>query len=86
LKVSDENAKQKELVKIVNFSENYISEILKINTLPDQIKKEALTSKEWSIHRLLQLAKIKKHETRMKKFDEAKASINNKTKKSCLGE
>ncbi|MDR0620365.1 MAG: ParB/RepB/Spo0J family partition protein [Deltaproteobacteria bacterium] len=81
LKVSDEKAKQKELMKIVNLSENYISEILKINTLPDLIKEEALKSKEWSIHKLLQLAKIKNGETRMKKFEETKASINNKGKK-----
>ncbi|MDR1164280.1 MAG: ParB/RepB/Spo0J family partition protein [Deltaproteobacteria bacterium] len=74
----NENVKQSELMKIVNLSENYISEILKISTLDDAIKEEALKSNKWSINRLLQLAKIKSQDLRMKKFNEFKAVIGRK--------
>jgi hypothetical protein len=46
LKGSDENAKQKYLVGIVNLSKNYISELLKIIKLDEQIRTEGLKSKE----------------------------------------
>ncbi|MDR0615025.1 MAG: ParB/RepB/Spo0J family partition protein [Lactobacillales bacterium] len=79
LKGSDENAKQKSLVGIVNLSENYISEMLKISKLDEQIKTEALQSKEWSVNKLLQLARIKNHEKRQAKFAEFKAIIDKKS-------
>jgi ParB family chromosome partitioning protein len=77
----DENVKQKEMIKIVNLSENYISEILKISTLDDTIKEEALKSKRWSTNKLLQLAKIKNTDLRVKKFDELKSIIDKKDSK-----
>jgi hypothetical protein len=76
LQGSDENAKQKALMNVVNLSENYISEILKISRLDGQIKEEALKSKKWSTNKLLQLAKIKNDENRLSRFEEYKAVIN----------
>jgi hypothetical protein len=73
------------LIKIVNLSENYISEILKISTLDDTIKEEALKSKRWSTNKLLQLAKIKNTDLRMKKFDELKSIIDKKESKHIKG-
>ncbi|MDR1051440.1 MAG: hypothetical protein LBP95_10255 [Deltaproteobacteria bacterium] len=78
LQGEDKNVKQKELIKIVNLSENYISEILKISTLDDTIKEEARKSKRWSTNKLLQLAKIKNTDLRVKKFDELKSIIAKK--------
>jgi ParB family chromosome partitioning protein len=66
LQGEDANVRQKELIKIVNLSENYISEILKISNLDDTIKEEALKSKRWSTNKLLQLAKIKNTDLKMK--------------------
>jgi hypothetical protein len=45
LQGEDENIKQKELIKIVNLSENYISEILKNSTIDDTIKEESQNPK-----------------------------------------
>ncbi|MDR1297936.1 MAG: hypothetical protein LBO05_11335 [Deltaproteobacteria bacterium] len=73
------------MIKIVNLSENYISEILKISTLDDTIKEEALKSKRWSTNKLLQLAKIKNTDLRMKKFDELKSIIDKKESKHIKG-
>ncbi|MDR1297431.1 MAG: ParB/RepB/Spo0J family partition protein [Deltaproteobacteria bacterium] len=85
LQGEDENVRQKELIKIVNLSENYISEILKISTLDDTIKEEALKSKRWSTNKLLQLAKIKNTDLRVKKFDELKSIINKKDSNQIKG-
>jgi ParB family chromosome partitioning protein len=82
LQGSDENAKQQELINIVNLSKSYISEILTISKLDDKIKEEALTSKKWSANKLLQLAKIKNTDKRLAKFEEFKAIINKPHKSS----
>jgi ParB/RepB/Spo0J family partition protein len=76
LQGADEKAKQKELTNVVNLSENYISELLKISRLDDHIKEEALKSKKWSANKLLQLAKIKNIDKRISKFEEFKGIIN----------
>jgi ParB family chromosome partitioning protein len=81
LQGEDENVRQKELIKIVSLSENYISEILKISTLDDTIKEEALKSKRWSTNKLLQLAKIKNTDLKMNKFNELKSIIDKKESK-----
>jgi ParB family chromosome partitioning protein len=78
---SNENIKQKELIQIVNLSESFISEILSISTLDNDIKNEALNSKEWSHRKLLQLYKIKNPESRKRKFQEFKAIIAKKNNK-----
>jgi ParB/RepB/Spo0J family partition protein len=71
-----DDATQNALSKIVNLSQNYISELITISKLDDLIKEEALTSKKWSANKLLQLAKIKNADKRMTKFEEFKAIIN----------
>ena len=78
---ADENAKQKSLAGIFNLSENSISELLEISRLDPQIQEEALKSSRWSASKLLQLAKIKDRDKRLKKFKEFSAVIN-KTAKS----
>ncbi|MDR2458088.1 MAG: hypothetical protein LBD41_06375 [Clostridiales Family XIII bacterium] len=57
-------------------SESYISELIKISKLDDEIIKEALTSTSWSRPKLLLLAGIKNQDLRLKKFEELKAKIN----------
>jgi ParB/RepB/Spo0J family partition protein len=82
LRGSNEKVKQNALIEIVNLSKNSISEFLKISTLDDEIKQEALKSKEWSARKLLQLAKIKNNSSRADKFREFKAIINKKSPKN----
>jgi ParB/RepB/Spo0J family partition protein len=79
----DINFQQKDLVKMVSLSESYVSELLKIGTLGDEILNEAVKSDSWTYSKLLKLAKIKKPDPRKQKFLEFKDTIdrnlNNKT-------
>jgi hypothetical protein len=68
LKSIEQNA----LVAKVNLSKSYVSELMKISNLEQDINDEALSSNYRTHSRLLQLAKIANHEARMKKFDEFK--------------
>jgi ParB family chromosome partitioning protein len=73
---SDKNdAQQKDLLPLVNLSESYISELMKISKLDDEIKTEALRSRSWTRAKLMQLADIKKPEGRLKKFKEFKSLL-----------
>jgi ParB family chromosome partitioning protein len=82
MKGENKKARQKELNKIVNLSESFISELLKISTLSVEMKKEASKSKKWSVKKLLRLSKIKNLEQREATFKELKAIItNNETRK-----
>jgi ParB/RepB/Spo0J family partition protein len=80
---SEDNAvEQNALVSKVNLSKSYVSELMKISKLDQDIKDEALKSNFWTHSRLLQLAKIANHETRMNKFEEFKITIDKKQLKS----
>ncbi|MDR2352202.1 MAG: ParB/RepB/Spo0J family partition protein [Deltaproteobacteria bacterium] len=81
MKGDNEKVLQRQLIQKVNLSENYISELLKISTLEDPIKKEALKSNYWSGAKLLYLAKIKDPTQRKEKFEEFKAKIQRKIDK-----
>jgi ParB family chromosome partitioning protein len=80
MKGENEKARQRELLKIVNASESFVSELLKISTLDEEIKNEAETSKLWSIKKLLRLARIKNPEAREALFQELKAIVDKKNK------
>jgi ParB family chromosome partitioning protein len=84
MKSENENMMQKDLVKILNLSASFISEVISISSLEDVIKEEASKSKEWSQRKLLQLYKIKSPALRMKKFEEFKRAIAKKTNKEII--
>ncbi|MDR2459978.1 MAG: ParB/RepB/Spo0J family partition protein [Deltaproteobacteria bacterium] len=73
---------QKDLIPVVNLSESYISELLKISKLTDNIKEEALKSTAWTRSKLLQLASIKNNELKLHKFEEFKEKIAKKQAKT----
>ncbi|MDR1050060.1 MAG: hypothetical protein LBP95_03080 [Deltaproteobacteria bacterium] len=57
---SDKNdAQQKDLIPLVSLSESYISELMKISKLDDEIRTEALRSRSLTRAKLMQLADIK---------------------------
>ena len=74
----DGKAKQKELASKLGIAESTMSEILKPAELPDDMKKEALTSPLWSRFKLLKLAKIKDSKEQKATFDKMKKSIRAK--------
>jgi ParB/RepB/Spo0J family partition protein len=69
---------QKDLVPVVNLSESYISELLKISKLDEDIKEEALRSTKWTRFKLLQIARLKGAWERSEKFQEYRGRINKK--------
>jgi sugar diacid utilization regulator len=80
---SEDNAvEQNALVSKVNLSKSYVSELMKISKLDQDIRDESLKSNFWTHARLLQLAKIAKPEVRISKFQEFKAGIDKKSKKT----
>ncbi|MDR2406443.1 MAG: ParB/RepB/Spo0J family partition protein [Deltaproteobacteria bacterium] len=81
MKGDNEKVLQRQLIQKVNLSENYISELLKMSTLEEPIKKEALKSNYWSGAKLLYLAKIKDPVQRKEKFEEFKYKIQRKIDK-----
>ncbi|MDR2340487.1 MAG: ParB/RepB/Spo0J family partition protein [Deltaproteobacteria bacterium] len=81
MKGENEKVRQRQLIKKVNLSETYISELLKISTLEEEIKKEAIKSNLWSGAKLLHLSKIKDKEERRRKFEELKEKISKKIEK-----
>jgi ParB family chromosome partitioning protein len=81
MKGENEKVRQRQLIKKVNLSETYISELLKISTLDEEIKSEALKSNYWSGAKLLLLSKIKDKAVRFEKFEEFKAKILKKIEK-----
>jgi ParB/RepB/Spo0J family partition protein len=78
MKGENEKTRQRGLIQKVNLSETYISELLKMSKLDEDIKQEATTSKNWTGFKLLQLAKIKDPEQRKAKFEEFKLKIAKK--------
>jgi ParB/RepB/Spo0J family partition protein len=69
---------QKDLIPLVNLSESYISDLLKISKLEEGVKKEALESTAWTRSKLLQLANIKYSYVKANKFQELKDKIAKK--------
>ncbi|MDR1568789.1 MAG: ParB/RepB/Spo0J family partition protein [Streptococcaceae bacterium] len=81
MKSEDASVEQKALVAKVKLSKSYVSELMKISNLEQEIKGEVLKSNDWTHSRLLQLAKITNLQTRKSKFDEIQKAIENKNKK-----
>jgi ParB/RepB/Spo0J family partition protein len=75
----DSKYQQNDLADIVNLKKSSISEYLKISHLDEEIKQEAGKSKEWTVTKLLDLAKIENKQLRYDKFKEYKAKIIGET-------
>ncbi|MDR2200181.1 MAG: ParB/RepB/Spo0J family partition protein [Deltaproteobacteria bacterium] len=82
MKGDNPKVRQRRLIKKVNLSETYISELLKMGAVDDYIVKEALTSNFWSGAKLLALAKIQDPEARKAKFEEFKEKIRENIEKN----
>jgi hypothetical protein len=81
MKSEEASVEQKDLVTKVNLSKGYVSELMKISNLEQDIKDEVLKSNDWTHARLLRLAKITNLKTKMDKFHVIQQAIENKNKK-----
>jgi ParB family chromosome partitioning protein len=70
---------QKDLIPIVNLSRTKISELINISKLDEEIQKEALKSKSWSMSKLLILAATRNRDFRFEKFQKLKNEINKRS-------
>ncbi|MDR1013222.1 MAG: ParB/RepB/Spo0J family partition protein [Lactobacillales bacterium] len=81
IKAENPDAQQNDLVPKVGLSKGYISELIKIIKLADDIKNEALLSSSWTRSKLLRLAGIVKPDVRMRKFEEFKSLVGRRNEK-----
>jgi ParB family chromosome partitioning protein len=72
MKREDASVEQKALVAKVKLSKSYVSELMKIGNLEQDIKDDVLKSNDWTHARLLRLAKITNLKTKIDKFNEIK--------------
>jgi ParB family chromosome partitioning protein len=74
----NQKARQKELLRLVNVSESFVSELLKISSLDAGIKAEAEKSRHWTTKKLLGLSRIKDPLVREARYRELKEVVDRK--------
>lgn len=72
------NLYAKDLGEVLGMAKSSISERLKIAKLPEEIQNVALTSKDWTAQRLIQLARAKDKQEQSRLFGQMKSLIKKK--------